>query len=71
LRSTTTSPPRLAAEHLGAKGLVEEMKRLLRSSEERADMVARGLANAARFSWRRAARKTMATYEAALNDRRR
>jgi glycosyltransferase involved in cell wall biosynthesis len=54
-----------------AEGWAEAMKRLLRSSEERADMAARGLTNAARFSWRRAARKTMAVYEAALADRRR
>jgi hypothetical protein len=37
--------------------------RLLGSESERAERRARGLAQAARFSWERAARETYAVYE--------
>jgi glycosyltransferase involved in cell wall biosynthesis len=53
------------------EALAAALERLLSDEVLRADLSARGLARAARFSWERAAQETLAIYREALADRRR
>jgi glycosyltransferase involved in cell wall biosynthesis len=54
-----------------AEGLAELMDRLLRSPEERRSWTERGRRRAADFTWKHAAERTLAAYEAALTARQR
>jgi glycosyltransferase involved in cell wall biosynthesis len=47
-------------------GWAAALERLLREPSLRADLRARGLAQAARFSWRRVAEETLAIYQQVL-----
>jgi glycosyltransferase involved in cell wall biosynthesis len=64
--SNTTSLPEIAGDcalqvdPLDQEGLAGAIDRVLRSAELRADLSARGLAQAARFSWRRHTLETIA-----------
>ncbi len=46
------------------QGLAEALRRVLEDEELRQEMVARGLEQAARFTWERAARQLLATFDA-------
>ncbi|MBL0695560.1 glycosyltransferase family 4 protein [Comamonas sp. JC664] len=49
-----------------ANGLARALERLLHSPEERRALAERGIAQAAKFTWKRTAEGTLAAYEAAL-----
>ena len=49
-----------------AEALAANLAKLVGSSTERSDLVARGLARAARFTWAESARKHVACYEQCL-----
>ena len=51
------------------EGLAEAMQTLIESAEARAALRSKGLAQAARFSWERAAREVLAVYEWSLEQR--
>jgi glycosyltransferase involved in cell wall biosynthesis len=51
---------------LDAEGMADAIRRLLRDTDLRDEMRARGLTQAARFSWERAATETQAVYAAVL-----
>ncbi|MBM3135601.1 MAG: glycosyltransferase family 4 protein, partial [Chloroflexi bacterium] len=52
----------LLVEPMDVQGLAQAMERVLSDEPLRATLRARGLAQAAKFSWERAARETLAVY---------
>ena len=56
----------LLVDPLATDDLAEAMARALEEADLRQGMIARGLAQAARFSWERAARQLVATFDALL-----
>jgi glycosyltransferase involved in cell wall biosynthesis len=59
----------LTADPYSAEAIADAMTRVWSEPALRADLVARGLERASRFSWRRTAEATLAAYAAALDDR--
>jgi glycosyltransferase involved in cell wall biosynthesis len=73
--SNTSSMPELAGEAAryfdphDTQGVADAIAAVLEDTQLRAEMRERGLAQAARFSWQRTARETLAVYERLLATR--
>jgi len=71
ISSSTSSCPEVAGEGallvdpLDTQAIAQALRRLLTDEALRRDLIAKGFANAAKFSWARCARETLAVLEAA------
>lgn len=71
--SNTSSLPEVARDAAltfdptDTMAFTEAVKRLFDESDLRSDLIERGHAQAAKFSWKRCAQETLASYERALN----